>query len=131
GGAVPVQSQEMICGGRYLSCDAAMRVFAAGDETNQMQIEVRWRSGRRSVVEGVKANRIYEVDEASAEESSKLKAQSSREAPITNHQSRITNHQSRITNSPPFFEDVSHLIRHTHHEEEFNGWRSKSLNSSS
>src|SRR2546426_3724494 len=30
GGAVPVQSQEMICGGRYLSGDDAMRVFAAG-----------------------------------------------------------------------------------------------------
>jgi len=30
GGAVPVQSQEMICGGRYLSGDDAMRVFATG-----------------------------------------------------------------------------------------------------
>src|SRR5207302_6057731 len=29
GGAVPLQSQEMICGGRYLSCDDAVRVFAA------------------------------------------------------------------------------------------------------
>jgi enediyne biosynthesis protein E4 len=30
GGAVPMQSQEMICGGRYLSSDDPMRVFAAG-----------------------------------------------------------------------------------------------------
>jgi hypothetical protein len=66
GGAVPVQSQEMICGGRYLSCDDAMRVFAAGTETNRMRIEVRWRSGKRSVVEGVRANREYEIDEARA-----------------------------------------------------------------
>src|SRR6266571_342785 len=64
GGAVPVQSQEMICGGRYLSCDDAMRVFAAGTETNRMRLEVRWRSGKRSVVEGVRANREYEIEEA-------------------------------------------------------------------
>jgi hypothetical protein len=63
GGAVPVQSQEMICGGRYLSCDDAMRVFAAGSLTNRMRIEVRWRSGKRSVVEGVRPNREYEIDE--------------------------------------------------------------------
>src|SRR4029453_16049498 len=60
GGAVPMQSQEMICGGRYLSSDDAMRVFAPGSLTNQMRIEVKWRSGKRSVVNGVKANRLYE-----------------------------------------------------------------------
>jgi hypothetical protein len=63
GGAVPVQSQEMICGGRYLSGDQALRVFAAGDVDREMQIQVTWRSGRRTVVKGVRANRIYEVDE--------------------------------------------------------------------
>ena len=57
GGAVPEQSQEMICGGRYLSCDDAMRVFAAGSETNYMTLEVHWRSGKISVVHGVRANR--------------------------------------------------------------------------
>src|SRR3989441_1278957 len=87
------------------------------------------RSGKRSVINGVRANRIYEIDEAEAIEvqSSKFKVQSSREAPITNpqspvtvHESRITNHESRLSNSPPVFEDVSHLIQHSHHEEEFN-----------
>ena len=29
-GPVPMQSQEIACGGRYLSCDQTMRVFAAG-----------------------------------------------------------------------------------------------------
>ena len=66
GGAVPRQSQEMISGGRYLSCDDAMRVFAAGNTTNTMRLEVAWRSGRRTVVPGVRANRIYEIDEAFA-----------------------------------------------------------------
>jgi len=62
-GAVKMQSQEMICGGRYLSGDHAMRVFAAGTLTNKMRIEVTWRSGRRTVVSGVQANRLYEIDE--------------------------------------------------------------------
>src|SRR5262249_33836796 len=44
GGPV-AQSQEMICGGRYLSCDDTIRVFAAGSLTNKLTIEVRWRSG--------------------------------------------------------------------------------------
>src|SRR2546425_3761004 len=87
------------------------------------------RSGKRSVINGVRANRIYEIDEAEAIEvqSSKFKVQSSREAPITNpqspvtvHESRITNHESRLSNSPPVYEDVSQLLQHSHHEEEFN-----------
>ena len=66
GGAVPIQSQEIICGGRYLSGDLPMRVFAAGSLTNQMRLEVAWRSGRRSRVSDVKANRVYQIDEAGA-----------------------------------------------------------------
>jgi hypothetical protein len=64
GGAVPSQTQEMMSGGRYLSSDDSMRVFAAG--TNAMRIEVIWRSGMRSVVTNAAANRIYEIDETTA-----------------------------------------------------------------
>ncbi len=107
------QSQEMICGGRYLSGDQAMRVFAADPDSGKpMRLEVKWRSGKRSVVSGVKANRIYEVDEAGAEESSKLKAQSSREdpraktqdpradsqAPTSSNQARTLNLEHRTSN---------------------------------
>src|SRR5687767_5361240 len=62
-GAVKMQSQEMICGGRYLSGDQVMRVFAAGSLTNKMRLEVTWRSGRQTVINGVQANRLYEIDE--------------------------------------------------------------------
>src|SRR5438034_8351492 len=65
GGAVPMQSQEMICGGRYLSSDDPMRVFAAGSRTNEMRIEVKWRSGKRSVVNGVKSNRVRSEEHTS------------------------------------------------------------------
>src|SRR6185503_18049293 len=137
GGAVPVQSQEMICGGRYLSCDDAVRVFAAGNASDGMRIEVQWRSGKRSVVNGVKANRIYEIDEAGAEAqaSSKLQAPSSREHPTSNIQHPTFNNptiqQSNNPTSndppPPVFEDVSHLIRHSHHEEEYNDFARQPL----
>jgi hypothetical protein len=58
-----MQTQEIICGGRYLSSDQPMRVFAVGNLTNEMRIEVVWRNGRRTVVSGVKGNRIYEIYE--------------------------------------------------------------------
>jgi hypothetical protein len=67
-GAVPLQSQEMVSGGRYLSGDEAQRVFAAGSATYVMRIEVDWRSGKRSVVDGVAANQICEVLESGAVE---------------------------------------------------------------
>jgi hypothetical protein len=65
-GAVPLQTQEMISGGRYLSGDDAVRVFAAGNLTNRMRLEVRWRSGKHSLLRDVSANRLYEIDESEA-----------------------------------------------------------------
>ncbi|KAB2654413.1 MAG: CRTAC1 family protein, partial [Verrucomicrobia bacterium] len=58
------QTQEMIAGGRYLSGAEALRVFAAGRGTN-LEVEVKWRGGRRSVVR-VKANQVCEIDERDA-----------------------------------------------------------------
>src|SRR5713226_1590585 len=105
GGAVPMQSQEMICGGRYLSGDDAMRVFAAGSLTNEMRLEVRWRSGLKSVVSGVKANRLYEIDEAGAQSA----------LPATKPEVK------------PWFADVSEQIGHKHHEEEYNDFERQPL----
>ncbi len=56
------QSQEMIGGGRYLSGDQALRVFAAGHATNLLAAEVVWRTGRRSTI-AVEPNFLYEIDE--------------------------------------------------------------------
>ena len=61
GGSVE-QTQEMISGGRYLSGGESMRVFASG-EGRGLSLEVRWRSGKVSVVKGVEGNRVYEVEE--------------------------------------------------------------------
>lgn len=103
-GAIPSQTQEMISGGRYLSSDDSMRVFAAGSITNQMTIEVLWRSGGRSLVTNVTFNRVYEVDEATA-------------SPFTPHASRPT----------PIFKDVSALINHSHTQASFDDFARQAL----
>lgn len=105
GGAVPRQSQEMICGGRYLSCDEAVRVFAAGGPTNHIRLEVAWRSGRRSVIEDVRSNCLYEVDEAAADT----------EPPAPPSPPR------------PLFEDASGRLAHVHTENEFDDFARQPL----
>ncbi len=107
GGAVPAQSQEMMSGGRYLAGDDSLRVFAVGSETNKMAIEVAWRSGKKSVLTNLAANRIYEVDETDA---------------------RTSKPESGIRNPlSPLFEDVSQLISHSHHDEPFDDFQRQPL----
>ena len=95
----------MICGGRYLSGDEAMRVFAAGSVTNKLTIEVTWRNGTRSVVSNAEPNRIYEIAETSAKPSP----------------------QTKVPEPKPLFEDVSHLIQHRHVEDPFNDFERQPL----
>jgi hypothetical protein len=94
GGPV-TQTQEIIAGGRYLSSDDAIRTFAAGG--GDMQIEVRWRSGKQTVLTGVKGNRIYEVDEESA----------------------VDRVENALANTKALFHDVSDRLNHTHLDEPF------------
>ncbi|HEY6226256.1 MAG TPA: CRTAC1 family protein, partial [Verrucomicrobiae bacterium] len=97
-GANVPQTQEMISGGRYHSCDDTVRVFGAGRVTNQLAIEVNWRDGKRSIIQNAAANRVYEIDEATAIAGAKP------------------------TDAPkpiPLFTDVSDLIKHLHHEEPY------------
>ncbi len=101
GGPVP-QSQQMVCGGRYLSADDTMRVFAAGTTTNRLRIDVAWRSGKRSVVAGALPNYLYEIAERGAE--------ASVPAPPT-------------AALKPMFEDVSDRLGHMHHEDPFDDFQ--------
>jgi hypothetical protein len=66
-GASLTQSQEMICAGRYLSCDQALRVFAADPKTNNpMRLEIRWRNGEQTTLTNLEANRIYQIDQGAS-----------------------------------------------------------------
>jgi len=66
GGAVPVQEQEILAGGYYLSGSEPMRSFAVGSSPKDLTIEVRWRSGAKSVLTNVVPGQAYEIDETFA-----------------------------------------------------------------
>ncbi|HTD86227.1 MAG TPA: VCBS repeat-containing protein, partial [Candidatus Binatia bacterium] len=91
-GAVPMQHQEMMSGGRYLGSDDPMRTFACGS-SKSMRLEVTWRNGAVSIVSNVQPNRLYEVDETSGMRAS-----------------------PRAGPSGPIFSDVSDLLNHKHVE---------------
>ncbi|MFO1511829.1 MAG: FG-GAP-like repeat-containing protein [Verrucomicrobiota bacterium] len=106
GGAVPVQSQELTCGNRYLSADAPQLTFAAGAGNEHMTLEINWRSGRRSIVDNINANCLYEIDEAFA----------------------VTNTVSLPKAlPPPLFEDVSDSLKHRHVESPFDDFELQPL----
>ena len=62
---LPTQSREMTSGGYYLSGSDAQLTFAAARDSS-LVIEVIWRSGLHTVIDGARADRLYEIDEASA-----------------------------------------------------------------
>jgi hypothetical protein len=129
GGPVP-QSQQMICGGRYLSGDETMRVFAAGALTNELTIDVHWRDGKTSVVRGAKPGRLYEIDEAGATEAPARNSEDRRQ--IAEHHGATPGDSKPNTSSPPLkpqplFEDVSRLISHTHEDEPFDDFARQPL----
>ncbi|MBL9174059.1 MAG: VCBS repeat-containing protein [Verrucomicrobiales bacterium] len=97
GGPVP-QRQEMLSGGRYLSGDDAVRVFAAGDRTHRLTVRVHWRSGAESVMEGIPADEEVEVEETAARKSD------GPEAPRP---------------AAPLLQDVSERLNHRHTDEPF------------
>ena len=70
GGGLPLRTKEVLAGGQYLSSSETLYSFAAatpgGAVADSLRIEVHWRSGRRSVLEGVRGNRIYELYEVAA-----------------------------------------------------------------
>jgi hypothetical protein len=96
GGPV-TQKKEVICGGTYLSGSDPLVSFAAGDSGDPLSIEVKWRSGNLTKIDGVLPNHIYEISEP---------------------ETRLDKPDQAITSmSEPAFEDVSHLIDHRHHED--------------
>ena len=121
GGAVPRQSQEMICGGRYLSCDDAMRVFAAGGLTNDLRIEVSWRSGRHTLIEHAIANRIYELAEADAAPAPNSGLASTSPGPSWPDAA----HPPQETHA--WFEDATARLNHRHEDELFDDFARQPL----
>ena len=102
GGAVPEQDREVIAGGLYLSDSDRLLTFATG-KADSVTIAVDWRDGRRTVIDGARANRLYEIQE-----------------PIENPAPSPTPKAPRPT---PLFEDLSaELGGHMHVEPYFDDY---------
>lgn len=98
------QSREMIAGGRYLSGGQTRVTFAlAPSAAASAQLDVRWPDGRLSSLTDLRANHVYEIDQASASPGS---------LPVLRKPDRRS----------PWFTEISERIAHTHVEAPFDDW---------
>ena len=99
---LPLQSDEMVAAGRYLSSDAPRKTFAAKAGAAH-RARVRWRSGLETVLTNAQANTLYEISEHDARQ------------PIL-----------RASNQPAvLFIEVP--IQHSHHDEPFDDFQRQPL----
>lgn len=123
-GALPRQSQELACGGRFLSGHEPLLVFAAGATNHDLALEVRWRSGRVTRLTAVQANHLYEV----AEPANGVVPQP---APVPGGAGRAREPGSVGPSSPTgraaLFEDLSVHLDHRHHEDAFDDFARQPL----
>jgi len=83
------QSQEMISGGRYMSCDQSLRVFAAKTGSKH-RATVHWRNGQVSVLEGLESGYRYLISHQPGPASDSLPARPAQRVGMF-HQSRVQN----------------------------------------
>jgi hypothetical protein len=74
GGPAP-QEQEIHCGSGYASGSDTLAVFGTGDKTTGLKLEVTWRSGSKTVVDEIKPNHRYVIQETNVVPASKPKEQ--------------------------------------------------------
>jgi hypothetical protein len=105
GGALPIQTKEITAGGLYLSHSDHLASFAMGTgSSDSARLVIDWRDGRRSVISGVRSNRLYEITAATA----------------TSHSTTDT---VRSAANVSLFEDAtSQLGGHSHTEPSFDDW---------
>ncbi|MFO1500125.1 MAG: VCBS repeat-containing protein [Verrucomicrobiota bacterium] len=133
GGPV-TQTAEVMCGGRYMSGHDPLRVFAAGAATN-LQVEVTWRNGARSVLPDCAPNCLYEIDEAaSVSADAAAGVMAARASPNENPRSPLLRAEAAAAPSDlgqagarALFEDRSELLRHRHTEAVFDDFSRQPL----
>lgn len=107
GGPAP-QQEEITAGGDYLSGSAPTVTFAAEPERTHT-LRVAWPDGTKSRIDSVRANRLYEIDQAS----------------IPKQSPRASN--ADTAESTPLFQDVSARLNHRHHESRYDDYRIQPL----
>ena len=106
GGPV-TQTQEIVAGGRYLSSDQPVRTFAGNSNGTPMKIEVTWRNGERSEMVASAASQIVEISQS-----------------VTGSNAALPTH---TVLPAPLFENLSHLLKHTHIENLFDDFERQPL----
>jgi hypothetical protein len=105
--SLPIQEREVSVGGLYLSHSDYQTAFAISD-TDSGTLVVDWRDGRRTVVGGVRPNRLYEINAATATPVDKDSTRSAAERTL--------------------FEDAtSELAGHAHVDAPFDDWERQFL----
>lgn len=97
------QSKQIFSGGNYLSGSQYQAVFAADKDHGEHTIIVDWPDGRQSVVNHVRANRIYEIDQSSA---------GTPASPVY-----------QDAENKPLFQDISERLNHRHFENIYDDFR--------
>ena len=96
---LPEQTQEIQAGGRYLSADDPVRMFAAGSSGGNGVVAVKWRTGLQTLLSNVPPNSLCVVEE-----------RDSVPAPAK---------EGIAVVGVGFFEDVSGLLGHVHVERRY------------
>ncbi len=104
-GGIVEQTHEVTAGGHFASSSDTLRVFSAKGGETGMRLEILWRGGGRTVIEDVRPNRLYEIDESTA-------------SPFVESPALLVK---------PWFEDVSARLNHVHHEAPFDDFLRQSL----
>lgn len=102
-GANVIQTRQVTSGGDYLSGPDLTEVFAADVANENHRIEITWPNGQKTDIDGVRANRIYEIEQPDTFEAA--------EKTITDDMPE------------PLFEDVSGRISHEHDENSYDDFR--------
>ena len=120
------QSQQMIAGGRYVSGDDAIRVFATGTKNRGMTLEVTWPNGQSAVIDGVEPDRLYEIQEPSIEQyRSSLRTRTGSTSTVPLENNRNGNQEQ---NDHAWFKDISDwLTGGGHHEVSYDDFARQSL----
>ena len=90
---MPVQSQEIIAGGRYLSSDEPTRVFAMASAESLATIQVTWRDGTRTQVPDVMANHWIEISQAASPPPKKNVSPTAKAPSLFKHQPSLLAHR--------------------------------------
>jgi len=101
-GGSTIQSREVISGGRYLSGNDPLQVFAATN--NNMHLSIQWRDGTSTILDSIKANHIYTIRQIKT-------------SPISSDAHKVAQ----------LFTDMSDLLEHSHHEDPFDDFINQSL----